>query len=169
MNLLKELSTRIHMEEIHKTLCYVEGSDKRKQELYELIFNENDRLAYHALWILTHLNEKENEWLFAKQGELIDEVLRCAHPGKRRLLLNLLLKQSIPDPPRIDFLDFCLQGMLSKEELPGVQSLCIKLAYLQCQPIPELLQEFRTMLDIMEPELLSHAVRSARRNILKKI
>ena len=52
---------------------------------------------------------------------------------------------------------------------PGVQSLCIKLAYQLTRFIPELQQELRTMLEIMEPELLVPAIRSVRKNTLKAI
>ena len=169
MHLEQILSGRIHMQDIQEALFYIAGNDQRKLELYQLIHHENQVLSYQALWVLTHLNVKENEWLFDKQGELIDEVLICAHPGKRRLLLNLLLKQPVPNPLRVDFLDFCLQRMISKDELPGVQSLCIKLAYEQCRSIPELLQELRTILDMMQPDLLAPAIRSVRNNILKKL
>lgn len=169
MNLLGILSERIHKNDIQEILLYTEGNDQRKQELYVLIFHEQDRVAYQALWVLTHFNAKENAWLFTKQKELIDEALHANHPGKRRLFLCLLLKQSLPSPPDLRFLDFCLERMCAHEELPGVQSLCIKLAYVQCQAIPELLQEFHTMLQLMEPSLLMPAVRSARQQVLKKM
>lgn len=169
MDFQEKLSTRVHLEDIHEILLYVEGNEQRKQELYELIYHKDDTLAYQTLWVLTHFNRQENEWLFARQNELISGVLICEHPGKRRLFLNLLLKQPLATPPRVDFLDFCLERMLSKEELPGVQSLCMKLAYTLCRPIPELLQEYRVLLDLMEPNLLTPAIRAARRNILKKI
>lgn len=167
MNLLSRFSGRIHMEDIHETLLYVEGSEQRKQELYELIYHERDMVAYQVLWVFTHLSPEENEWLFTKQDELINEVLKCEHPGKRRLFLNLLLKQPLANPPRVDFLDFCLERMISKDELPGVQSLCMKLAYELCRPIPELLQELRTMLEMMEPDLLLPSMRTVRKNVLK--
>lgn len=166
MNLSEKLSDRIHMEDIHETLLYVEGNDERKQELYKLIFGEDDIVSYRTLWVFTHFNRKENEWLFARQDELIDELLRCVHPGKRRLLLNLLFKQPQQNPPRVDLLDFCFESMLSKEELPGVKTLCMKLAYELCRPIPELKQELRTALEIMEPSLLPISIRTVRRNIL---
>ena len=52
----------------------------------------------------------------------------------------------------------------SKED---VQSLCIKLAYQLTCSIPEMQEELRTMLEIMEPELLNPAIRAVRRNTLK--
>ena len=85
------------------------------------------------------------------------------------MLLNLLCQQPLADPPRVDLLDFCIERMVSQQEPPGVQSLCIKLTYQLTRFIPELQQELRTMLEIMEPELLVPAIRSVRKNTLKAI
>jgi len=166
MNLQDKLSDRIHMDDIHEILLYVEGNNGRKQKLYDLIYNKEDLVGYKALWVFSHFDSNENEWLNPRQDELIDEVLRCSHPGKRRLLLNLLLRQSFPNPPRVDLLDFCLNRMLSKDELPGVQTLCMKLAYKLSSPIPELLEEMRCTLEIMEIAMLPISIRTVRRNIL---
>ena len=81
-------------------------------------------------------------------------------------MLNLLYRQPFPNPPRVDFLDFCLERMMSSEELPGVKSLCMKIAYELCHPIPELMQELKTMLVMMEGDLVP-SIRAVRKNILK--
>jgi hypothetical protein len=80
---------------------------------------------------------------------------------------KFLSQQPAANPPRMDFLDFCLERVISRHEPGGVQSLCIKLAYQLTCSIPELQQELRTMLEIMEPELLNPAIRAVRRNTLK--
>lgn len=169
MDLHKKLSNRIHMDDIQEILLYVEGDEQRKQELYKLIFDKEDTISYHTLWVFTHFNREENKWLLDKQKELIDEVIKCEHPGKRRLLLNLLFKQPLAPPLRVDFLDFCFHCVLSKEELPGVKTLCMKLAFELCRSIPELKQELRTILEIMEPDLLPISIRTVRKNLLKKL
>lgn len=169
MNFKDKLSGRIQMNDIHHITYLTQGNELRKQELYNLIYEQDDKLAYQAAWVLTHFSIQENEWLYNKQDELIDEVLVCKHPGKRRLILSLLFKQPIKTPPRTDFLDFCMERMLSKQELPGVQSLCMKLAYEMCRPFPELVMELRSILDIMEPHLLPTSMKTVRKNILKKI
>ena len=98
---------------------------------------------------------------------MVEAAMTCPHSGKRRMLLNLLSQQPAANPPRMDFLDFCLERVISRHEPGGVQSLCIKLAYQLTCSIPELQQELRTMLEIMEPELLNPAIRAVRRNTLK--
>lgn len=168
MNLKDRLSLRIGMDDIHDITYLTQGDNVRKQELYDLLFDQDDRLAYQAAWIMTHFSVKENEWLHNKQNELIDEVLVCTHTGKRRLILALLYKQPTVSPPRVDLLNFCLDHMLSKKEPFGVQSLCIKLAYKLCRPIPELTQELKRTLEMME-DTLSPAIQIAKKNILKDI
>lgn len=168
MNFKAKLSERIGMDDIHEILRLTQQSDKRKQELYDLVIGEDEKIGYHAAWIFTHFSPEANKWLYEKQDELIDEVMMCEHGGKRRVVLNLLYKQPLADPPRVDFLDFCLERMLSVKELPGVQSLCMKIAYELCRTIPELTQELKTTLEMMEGELCP-AIRSVRKNILKAI
>lgn len=168
MNFKAKLSERIGMDDTHEILRLTQQSDKRKQELYDLVIGEEEKIGYLAAWIFTHCSLEANKWLYEKQDELIDEVMMCEHGGKRRVVLNLLYRQPLADPPRVDFLDFCLERMLSVKELPGVQSLCMKIAYELCRTIPELTQELKTTLEMMEGELCP-AIRSVRKNILKAI
>lgn len=166
MNFNTKLSERIGMDDINEILRLTHDSDSRKQELYNLVIGDDEAIGYHAAWIFTHFSSQDNEWLYNKQNQLINEVLVCKHGGKRRVMLNLLYRQPFPNPPRVDFLDFCLERMMSSEELPGVKSLCMKIAYELCRPIPELVQELKTMLAMMEGDLVP-SIRAVRKNILK--
>ena len=169
MNLRARLSERVHIEDVREILHFIQDDEQLREEVYQFIFDEDDIVSYQALWDSTHFATPEVEWLTLKQDELIDAALTCPHSGKRRMLLNLLCQQQLADPPRVDLLDFCMERMVSRQEPAGVQSLCIKLAYQLTCSIPELQQELRTMLEIMEPELLVPAIRSVRRNTLKAI
>ena len=166
MNFNTKLSERIGMDDINEILRLTHDRDSRKQELYNLVIGDDEAIGYHAAWIFTHFSSQDNEWLYNKHDQLINEVLVCKHGGKRRVMLNLLYRQPFPNPPRVDFLDFCLERMMSSEELPGVKSLCMKIAYELCRPIPELIQELKTMLEMMDGDL-SPAIYSVRKNILK--
>lgn len=166
MDFKARLSQRIGMDDVNEILRLTHDSDSRKQELYDLVIGEDETIGYHATWIFTHFSSQDNEWLYNKQDQVIDNVLVCKHGGKRRVMLNLLYRQPFPNPPRVDFLDFCLEQMMSGEELPGVKSLCMKIAYELCRPIPELVQELKTMLAMMEGDLVP-SIRAVRKNILK--
>lgn len=166
MDFKARLSQRIGMDDINEILRLTHDSDSRKQELYNLVIGDDEAIGYHAAWIFTHFSSQDNEWLYNKHDQLINEVLVCKHGGKRRVMLNLLYRQPFPNPPRVDFLDFCLERMMSGEELPGVKSLCMKIAYELCRPIPELMQELKTMLAMMEGDLVP-SIQAVRKNILK--
>lgn len=169
MNLRSKLSERLHAHNIHELVHYIQNDERLREEIYQLIFDEDDFVSYQALWVCTHFSSAEIEWLSQKQNVLINAALSCPHSGKRRLLLNLIYQQPVSDPPRVDLLDFCMERMISREEPTGVKSVCMKLAYELTHSIPELQQELRTLLEMMEPELLSPALRSAWRNVLKAI
>ena len=158
MNLRARLSERVHIEDIREILHFIQDDEQLREEVYQFIFDEDDIVSF---------SKEDVEWLSRRQNELIDAAMTCPHSGKRRMLLNLLSQQPAANPPRMDFLDFCLERVISRHEPGGVQSLCIKLAYQLTCSIPELQQELRTMLEIMEPELLNPAIRAVRRNTLK--
>lgn len=166
MNIKERLSQRISMDDIRE-INYLLKGDNQKQELFNLLFDVNDKIAYQAAWVMSHFSKEDNKWLSCKQDELINEVMICKHAGKRRLLLNILYNQPLINL-RADFLDFCLERTITEKEPLAIQSLCMKIAYELCRPIPELMQELRTALEMMEDEL-SPAIRAARNNILKAI
>lgn len=166
MNFRDKLSQRIGMNDIHEITSLTQRDHKREEELYDLLFDVDNRIAYNAAWIITHFSVKGNEFLHNKQNELIDEALRCNHTGKRRLLLAILHKLPLANPPRVDFLDFCLERMLSKTEPFGTRALYIKIAYELCHPIPELKQELQITLEMMEGGL-SPAIQATKKNILR--
>ena len=167
MNLRARLSERVHIEDIREVLHFIQDDERLREEIYQLIFDEDAIVSYQALWVCTHFSKADVEWLSRKQEELIDAAMTCPHSGKRRMILHLICQQPAADLPRVDFLDFCMERMISREEPAGVQSLCMKLAYQLTRSIPELQQELRTILEIMEPDLLVPAIRSVRKNTLK--
>ena len=166
-NFKERLSRRIGANDIYGIIYLTQESNQCKQELYKLLFDDDKTTAYQATWVFNHFSLYENKWLFDKQEELINEVLVCQHSGRRRLLLSLLYRQPLNNPPRTDFLDFCLERMVAKNEPPAIQTLCMKLAYELCRPIPELLQEFRAIMEMTEFELFAVSMHAARKNILK--
>lgn len=167
--LVKNLSGRIGMDEIHEMVNLVQNNNKGKQQLYNLIFNTDATTTTNVLWIMTHFSPVENKWLYQKQDEMIDKVLLTKHPSHQRLLLHLIYKQPLTNPPRVDFLNYCLEEMISREEAAGTTTLCIKLAYEMCRTIPELLQEYCFTLDMLEPSQLLPSLKTTRKNILKAI
>ena len=153
----------------------ISGGDARalaggsfKEELFQLLFDEEKRTSDNAAWVMTHLPKTADAWLAEHQNALIDEAMCTTSTTKRRLIMNLLERTPFePDNIRTDFFDFCFNAMLSDEPI-GVKSLAIKLTYAQSKFYPELLEEFNTALQMMEPEVLPAALKHIRGKMLKK-
>ena len=153
----------------------ISGSDARalaggdfKEELFQLLFDEDKRTSDNAAWVMTHLPKPADAWLAERQNTLIDEAMRTESTTKRRLIMNLLERTPFQqDSIRTDFLDFCFNIILSDEPI-GVKTLAIKLTYAQSKYYPELLDEFNTALQMMEPEALPAALKHIRGKMLKR-
>lgn len=139
-----------------------------KEELFQLLFDPDKRTSDNAAWVMTHLPKTADAWLTEHQNTLIDEAMRTESTTKRRLVLNLLERTPFQqDSIRTGFLDFCFNIILSDEPI-GVKTLAIKLTYAQSVHYPELLEEFNTALQMMEPEVLPAALRHIRGKMLKE-
>ena len=139
-----------------------------KEELFQLLFDDDKRTSDNAAWVMTHLPKTADAWLAERQNTLIDEAMRTESTTKRRLIMNLLERTPFQQESiRTDFLDFCFNIILSDQPI-GVKSLAIKLTYAQSRYYPELLEEFNTALQMMEPEVLPAALKHIRGKMLKK-
>lgn len=170
--MIEKLLGKIGLNDIHEICFMTQGkeNDYRKEELYLFTFDEDDRVAFNALHALSHFDLANNEWLYSKHDNLTDRVMKEKHVGKCRLMLNLLLRQPFKeDSLRSDFIDFCIAKITACAQPYAVRAYCMKLAYEQMKYYPELLEELRMALDMLEQETLSPGLLSAKRQIMKKI
>ena len=114
-------------------LCFLTQGDKndhRKEEFYRLTFDEDNRVAFNALHVLSNFDLANNEWLYSKHDELIDRVMKEEHVGKCRLMLNLLLRQPFEEEfLHSDFIDFCVSKITACAQPYAIRAYCMKLAY----------------------------------------
>ena len=167
-----QLSHRLFQSDIHELCALTQGehNDNLKEELYQLTLDDDRRVATNALWVFTHFAAVNNEWLYAKHDQLIDRCLKEENATKLRLMLNLLLRQPYTEEDiRTDFIDFCLMRLVDPKSPYAVRAQCIKLAYVQMRYWPELLNELRQMLEMIACEPLSPGLRSAWRQVMKKL
>ena len=168
----QKLSHKLALSDILHISLLMQGkeNDSRKEELYRLTFDKDERVAVNALWVFTHFDSINNEWLYTKHDDLIERVLIEPTVTKRRLMLGLLLRQPFEeDSLRSDFIDFCVSKITACAQPYAIRALCIKLAYGQMKYYPELIAELKMSLDMLEQEALSPGLMSAKRQIMKKI
>ena len=158
------------MDDIYEICILCHGNSRKKAELYQLIFDEDERVATNALWVFTHFDMQNNEWLYAKHDDLIDRVLVEKNETKRRLILSLLLHQPFEEESlRSDFIDFCIAKITASSQPYAIRCYCMKLAYEQMKYYPELLTELKAAIDMLEQEPLSPGLTSAKKQVMKKI
>ena len=166
------LSHRLSMDGIKDICLLVQGEQNHslKEQLYQLTLDDDRRVAVNALWTFTHFALADNVWLFAKHDQLIDRCMKEYDPTKLRLILSILLRQPFEEETvRTDFIDFCLARFTDARAPYAIRALCIKLAYEQMKYWSELLNELRQMLVLISNEPLSPGLRSAWRQVMKKI
>ena len=166
----KKLNKKLCMDDIYEICILCHGNSRKKAELYQLIFDEDERVATNALWVFTHFDMQNNEWLYAKHDDLIDRVLVEKNETKRRVIRQLLLRQPFEEKSlRSDFIDFCIAKITACSQPYAIRCYCMKLAYEQMKYYPELLTELKAAIDMLEQEPLSPGLTSAKKQVMKKI
>ena len=167
-----QLLNRLSINDIYSLCLQTQGKENNclKEELYQLTFDENERVAFNALWALSHFDEANNPWLFQKHDDLIDRILLEKSMTKLRLMLSLLIRQPFEEATlRSDFIDYCIAKITACSYPYAIRAYCMKLAYEQMKYYPELLEELRMALDMLDQEGLSPGLQSAKKQIMKKI
>ena len=133
----------------------------------QFAFDSDYRVARNALWSLTKATDKEIAQLQPMLDELIDLALKTDSSSVRRLSLNVVdMLEMKEEDLRSDLYDFCLEHAVDVEELPGIQAICIKIAYRISTFYPELMAELKRILEGMEIEYYKPAVKNIRNRIL---
>lgn len=72
------------------------------------------------------------------------EALKTDSSSVRRLSLNIVDRLEMKEEDlRSDLYDFCLDHAVDVEELPGIQAICMKIAYRISTFYPELMAELK--------------------------
>ena len=130
-------------------------------------FSQDYRVARSALWGLTKASKDELSQLQVTLNEMIEQAMQTENSSVRRLSLNIVERLEMKEEDlRTDFLDFCFNHMMDIEEYPGIQSVCMKLAFRMCKFYPELMDELKRTIEAMEIDYYKPAVKCVRNRIL---
>lgn len=133
----------------------------------DYMHDEDYHVARNAIWGLTKASDEELYQLQSILHKFIDLALSTDNSSVRRLSLNIVERLEMEeDDLRTDFYDFCFEHMVDVNEYPGIQSLCMKLAYRMSFFYPELREELIRAVEGMEIEYYKPAVKSVRNRII---
>ena len=108
------------MDDIYDICMLTHGNNRRKTELYQLTLDEDEQVSSNALWVFTHFDLQNNEWIHAKHDDLIDRVL--VEKNMTTLCMKLAYEQMKYYPELLTELKAALD-MLEQEALsPGLAS-----------------------------------------------
>ena len=164
----------IHIDEI-KARARRAHEDTAVREAYFTAMLESDRNeAVNAAWTLTHLPKSDDKHIATHREAMVELATTTPDTSLRRITLALLERidwhfDKEPSAYYMALLDFCFSHMMRPDEPYGVRSLCMKLAYRLSLPYPELLEELRQSLLLIEPSELGAGVRHTRNKILKSL
>lgn len=158
----------IHIDEVKALAQRAHRDAEVRESLFIEALADDGRRSSQAAWVLTHLPLADNQYIEARRTELVHVALTTADTSLRRISLALLARLEW-DETDVQLLDFCLEHMMLPSEPYGVRSLCMKLAYILCRHYPELKEELRQSLLLIEPDELGAGVRHTRGKILKML
>ena len=145
----------------------VKASDDFLGFAHRYAFSQDYLVARSALWGLTKASKAELSQLQEILDKFINQAMQTDNSSVRRLSLNIVERLEMNEEDlRTDFLDFCLDHMIDVEEFPGIQSVCMKLAFRMCKFYPELMDELKRTLETMEIDYYKPAVKCVRNRIL---
>ena len=164
----------LHIAEIKAIARRAHDNAAFREGLFETMQGDDRDEAVHAAWALTHLPKEDNNHIAAHREALTSLATTTPDTSLRRITLTLLnrldwtLDDEAPDY-YVTLLDFCMEHLMIADETYGVRSLCMKLSYTLSLPYPELLEEVRQSLLLIEPSELGSGVRHTRNKILKSL
>lgn len=130
---------------------------------------EDARLASNAAWILYYLPSEEKRLFLSPFYDKIATLGMSSDLKIRRgLVLSILLDLVTDENFRTDLFDFCLAHVVDKKEADSSRSMMINLAAKMCRLVPELANELKVCLYMLECEM-KPSISAARRNALKVV
>ena len=138
--------------------------------VFKLMFDENEKVAWHAAWICEKVSERSPHFFSEKAIEqIVTLAISTAFTGLQRLLLSMVLNLGLPNEIPVDFINLSFERMISPKSPVAVQVLSMKILYEFTKHEPDLKAELKVYLESIDVENYTTGYKSARKNILKKL
>lgn len=135
-------------------------------EIYNLIYCNNPRLAWHAAWVIDHVSEANPSKLEIFVPEMIDHLPQLKSSSLKRHFTRMLLSQKIPENKLGKLVDI-LYKLLSPSEAVAVRANALQLLLNISIIEPELQSELICVTESILEEELTSGMKSKAKNILK--
>jgi len=147
MDFLKIFSKPITKEVIVQIISEIRMQPVEFQKVFDLIFNENNNIAWRAAWVVDNFSRKNNDCICDKMKvKLMDFSQTVTKDGHLRLCLSILLNAGLPANVSGEFINFCFGNILNKKTAVAVKALSVKILSKICETEPDLRNELKVVL-----------------------
>ena len=120
------------------------------KQLYELIYSEDEKVAWRSAWIIDNAAEDRPEMLTPFIPDIVAHLIITKNSSLKRIFTRMLSRYKIPDELLGSVLDRCYQ-LLSPVEPVAVRVNAMQVIFNITQQEPALKQEFLIVLhDMLE-------------------
>lgn len=159
---IRNLSVDVLVREIcHQPECF--------EAMYRLMSDEKQSVAWRATWVCEKLSEIHPAWFIPLYDDLVYRLSDCKHQGSKRLLLSILYNLPVTVPVSVELLNYSLDICYPCRKASVYNPFPYAWLTRLCKHEPELLSELKLILEHANTEFYSTGVKTAIRNILKKI
>ncbi len=137
-------------------------------EVLNLIFKDEEKIAWRAAWIIDNATEKYPELLIPHIPAIIDHFLHTQNSSLQRIFTRILMRHKIPDHSIGAVFDRCYE-LLSPIHPIAVRANAMQVLYNITEYWPELKPELAMVISGMLEEAEEAGIISKARNLLKKL
>ncbi len=170
MNYKELLAQSVSRVDYKELFLKVSNSPDDFSTVFRLMFDENEKVAWHAAWICEKVSETYPFFFSPKaMEEIINLAISTPYTGVQRLLLSMILNLGLPEELPVEFINISFERMISLKSPVAVQVLSMKILYEFTKREPDFRAELKAYLESVDIESYSVGYRSARKNVLKKL
>jgi len=138
------------------------------KDVYNLIYSDNSRIAWHASWVIDHVSEAEPGLLEVFIPELIDHLPYLKSSSLKRHVTRMLISQKIPENKMGQLIDI-LYKLLSPAEAIAVRANSLQILLNIALIEPDLQSELIIVTESILEEELTSGMKSKARRVLKRL
>ena len=137
--------------------------------VFELMFDADEKTAWHAAWICEKVSERSPHFFTEKSVErMVELAVSTAFTGLQRLLLSTILNLGLPDEIPVEFINISFERMISPKSPVAVQALSMKILYEFTKREPDFKAELKAYLESIDIENYTVGYRSAKKIFSKE-
>lgn len=139
-------------------------------DVFELIFEKENKHAWRAAWAIEKVSEKEAS--FFSDKEIIDLMtfsISIENSSLLRSVLSILINLPIPKNLPVEFINLCFEKTISMKESVAVQALSIKMLLRISEIEPDFMPEIIATLENVDITCVSAGYIAMRAQVLKHL